>query len=316
MQAVLIIEDGWQIGQRRWIGRNEQLTIGASAWADFVVEQSSLQPIHMVMSLSSDGCWMQSVNNATFSVNGQPKTHTPLNHNDLVRVGDFACRVELQGVEQAATSSAVPSPTNALPHKGSTVEAPVLVHCHPHDSRFWRFEPSNQAVDAQTFAARVAARVPLYVLCRFDRWSFPVPVELADCVDSVPAAESSQALPYLPLFFPVDDLPEWADKLKPGMDAGELVLLAARADKLDLLAFLRKEPGLFLSPIALKNVLVASQDGVADTLLGPIDGVLLGSPQAWQFFARRRAFPDTQFLGYGQSTPSQADDANENACSW
>jgi hypothetical protein len=298
MQAILTNENGPHEGRRRWIRRGEQLTVGASAWADVVVESLQLLPIHLLIDLSEHGCVAYSVAGGEFEVNGQATSRALLNNGDKLRVHDVLFRVELDGVPSTGDIRRVDLAGSVLPaayHHQAPVED--RVHCQSHDSQFMRFTPGNQrpltAVELATAAAKLS---PIFGLCRFNQWRFPCPEELSNSTATLPKADSPHAIPYLPHLFALDQLENPNDLVCSGLDNGNLMLFASDQSFDAVLQFLRGAQGLFLSPTAMKNVLAALQEGAMEAVLGPIQGIILGTNHDWIFYGKRDHYPDQYVL--------------------
>lgn len=100
MQAVLVVEQGRLKGQQRWIQRNQQLSVGGSAWADFVVdEDANLSPIHFMISLTDEGCLLYAINDSATYVNGDEVYEARLRNGDRVRAGNLEFVVQLNGFD-------------------------------------------------------------------------------------------------------------------------------------------------------------------------------------------------------------------------
>ncbi|MEZ6136601.1 MAG: FHA domain-containing protein [Pirellulaceae bacterium] len=297
MQAVLINGNGPHEGRRRWIRQGEQLTVGASAWADVVIDSTQLLPIHLLIDLSQHGCVAYSVSGVEFEVNGQATSQACLANGDVLRVQDVMFRVELDGVPSTGDIRRVDLAGSVLPAAYRQQAVEDRLRCQTHDSQFMRFTPGNQrpltAVELVTAAAKQS---PFFGLCRFDQWRFPCPQELSKSTATIPKADSRQAIPYLPHLFPISHLENPIDWLCSGFANGSLMLLASDQSFDAVLQFLRSAQGLFLSPTAMKNVLSALQDGAMEAVLGPIHGIILGTNQDWVFYGKRDLYPDQNAL--------------------
>ncbi len=290
MQVIISVEEGHNRGHRKWIRSGEELTIGLSAWADLVIDSPEVLPIHAIVELTEDVCSLRCVEGGVVTVNGQSRMQTVLSHNDRIQLGCVVLRTDFHGVRNTEPPTKPLRPSVAQSNQNeSALFAPVQIRATDFDSDFMCYEPeTDSTVTAREFIERLELLAPVWLLCRFDRWTFPVLKHLQDCCDSVPESSNPQARAYLPLLFgwQRDQLTEsW---LEQGLDSGNLIVLASSLAKDELLSFLRDRGGLFLSPEAMHAVIPEMQDGALGSMLGPIDAILLGKAQAWQCYVKRQ----------------------------
>lgn len=297
MQAIVTVESGPQKGQRRWIQRGTELTIGTSPFAGFVVDYEGVEPMHLFVRLSEAGCIVQSIGSSPFVHNGLQITNTTVRDGDMVLAGEctFLFRIEELYDEVEAGRNALPQSTQRCDPVDSP--QPLAVDCFPIDDDFNTFRPEEDTFPVETMLRHLGARSPLFGLCAFSPWTLQRPDELANNWECVPKAQTRAAKQRLPILFTSSDVADFAELMSQALPAGCGLVLSCDAEFDELLSFLRKEGGLFASPNALQTILQAGQPGAARHLLGPVQGVLFKHENSWEFIGARAAFPSAESLG-------------------
>lgn len=316
MQAILTIEtgiEGYSQPERRWIRAGQQLSIGSSSWADFVLESPKLLPIHLLLDLSDSGCVLYGVESGEFMIGGNlSQASARLADGDLIEAGGIRLRLQLHGCRRdqhcSSPSSRFPLENHVLPSNHRLSPAPIALATCDIGNDYVRFLPTQASnSDGSSVAKYVADHVPLFGLCRFDRWSFPIPPELAGCSDSIPAAAGSNT-DYLPILFDVTLLEDpWAF-VASGLASEKLILLASQQGQASLLEFLRAQAGIFLSPTALQSILDGVRPESLPDILGPVCCVLLGSNANWVLLSQREIISSSEqaFSSKARTEPTNA----------
>ncbi len=293
MQAVIEIEEGVAVGRRTWIERGQQFSVGNSWLADMDLDTPDLLPMHMIFSIPDNRCAVHGLNGAQINVNGRVCSSFWLNDRDAVRAGEMLFRIRLNGFE-TASQPALRRPVKSQVHVPSGVQVTNenLVRELAHDGDFRKFLPASDLIHATEIVQNLSAKNKLWGYCRFDRWEFPMPEELVATHSPGNKCGGKNADQYLPVLFPLSSVGDPASLVSSGLDSGRLMVLSSGEPVEELNSFLRDSASQFLSPMALGSMLDHCQNGATAGLLGPFDGVLLGSNSNWQYFGRNNVATD------------------------
>ena len=156
----------------------------------------------------------------------------------------------------------------------------------------------SMLVDGVTFAERVGARMPFFLLARFDRWSFPQPEELVGLSNYIPSSDDPNANRHFAMLFSAIGLPSFKETIARGLDSDLLIGLATVTDEWTLLDHLRQTMGVFMAANAMRKFLSQPISREMADYLGPVCGLMLGTNRNWSFYIHEQMAESPADFGF------------------
>ncbi len=306
MRVILEVVSGPEQSRKTPLRAGQRLQVGRTEYADLTLAgDDHMSSLHFALETHSDGCCVEDLgsSNGTF-VNGLPLTTATIVYDgDRILAGETEFVVHVEDVQRQTVIRERPGP-------GSTTAAAARLAVPPAGKVTYTVEIGNSRLPAlrgitsevlpQQLAAMLSRKLPMYLVVDPGRAGEPLPEELAapEYLFNWFPEESREVFSQVILSSsdPVD-LFSWIERAW-GKDA--LVCLFSRADRLELLAHLRRTAGAYARPTILTpHLQLAAPEGVRNLFAGMEAALMEGvSPGEWLLIGQETLLPVIEGFGF------------------